>query len=178
MDGRCDSSCFDNLRSDQFDNARSLSADVWNHLSLPSMRMCGDAIHTLHFNTTELYQSSNSIHENWTSSIKSVLSGVSKIIFTSPDLDRATGQQPDFFLGRDGSLRMNPARKPSGDGVVTIEVQSQNKFDTDAKKLAHHLQKATIKDLISYFRRSNPQEKIPQDWLDLLDMVFAPRADV
>ncbi|HEY9734430.1 MAG TPA: GDSL-type esterase/lipase family protein [Drouetiella sp.] len=91
------------------------------------------------------------------------------VTFTSPAENKKSGQQPDFFLGEDGKLRPNPDKKsPNKDGSINIELQSKNKSEVDAKKLADQLQKAAIKDLISYFTRNNKGQKIPQDWLDQL----------
>lgn len=101
--------------------------------------------------------------------IRNVLDNATGISFTSAAENNQTGQQPDFFLGTDGVLRANPNKtKPNADGSINIELQAKNKYDTDAKKFADQLQKAAIKDLISYFSRSNPGAKIPQDWLDQL----------
>lgn len=102
--------------------------------------------------------------------IKPILDKASGITITSPEQNQKSGQQPDFILGSDGRLRANPNKTtPSKDGSVNIEVQSSNKSEIDSKKLANQLQKAAIKDLISYFKRDNPTGKVPQDWLDQLN---------
>lgn len=101
--------------------------------------------------------------------IRTALDSATGVNFTSAADNQASGQQPDFYLGTDGVLRPNPNKKePNADGSINIELQAKNKYDTDAKKFADQLQKAAIKDLISYFTRSNPSAKIPQDWLDQL----------
>jgi hypothetical protein len=101
--------------------------------------------------------------------IRVALNSATAITFTSASDNRQTGQQPDYFLGTDGVLRANPNKKqPNADGSINIELQAKNKFETDAKKFADQLQKAAVKDLISYFSRSNPGAKVPQDWLDQL----------
>ncbi|MBS1956270.1 MAG: M15 family metallopeptidase [Cyanobacteria bacterium SZAS-4] len=101
--------------------------------------------------------------------LRAVFDSATGVNFTSAADNQASGQQPDFYLGTDGVLRPNPNKKePNADGSINIELQAKNKYDTDAKKFADQLQKAAIKDLISYFTRSNPSAKIPQDWLDQL----------
>lgn len=101
--------------------------------------------------------------------LRTVLDSATGVNFTSAADNQASGQQPDFYLGTDGIMRANPNKKePNADGSINIELQAKNKYDTDAKKFADQLQKAAIKDLISYFSRSNPQAKIPQHWLDQL----------
>jgi len=102
--------------------------------------------------------------------IKQVLDNAKSINFTSPAQDKASGKQPDFILGEDGKLRANPKATPSKDGSVTIEVQSKNQQDRDAKKVADDLQKSSIKDMINYFKGSHPAgTPVPQDWLDMLN---------
>jgi lysophospholipase L1-like esterase len=101
--------------------------------------------------------------------LRPVFDKATGVTITSPAENKKSGQQPDFFLGEDGKLRPNPDKKtPNKDGSINIEVQSKNKSEVDAKKLADQLQKAAIKDLISYFTRNNKGQKVPQDWLDQL----------
>lgn len=101
--------------------------------------------------------------------LRTVFDKSTGVTITSPAENAKSGQQPDFFLGEDGKLRPNPDKKtPNKDGSINIELQSKNKSEVDAKKLADQLQKAAIKDLISYFTRNNKGQKVPQDWLDQL----------
>lgn len=101
--------------------------------------------------------------------LKPIFDKATGVTITSAADNQKSGQQPDFFLGEDGKLRANPDKKtPNKDGSINIEVQSKNKADVDAKKFADQMQKAAIKDLISYFAKNNPGAKIPQDWLDQL----------
>ncbi len=101
--------------------------------------------------------------------LRSVFDKATGVTITSPAENAKSGQQPDFFLGEDGKLRPNPDKKtPNKDGSINIELQSKNKSEVDAKKLADQLQKSAIKDLISYFTKNNKGQKIPQDWLDQL----------
>lgn len=101
--------------------------------------------------------------------LKSAFDNATAITFTSAADNQQNAQQPDYFLGTDGVLRANPNKtSPNADGSINIEIQAKNKYDTDAKKFADQLQKATIKDLIQYFSQNNPRAKIPQYWLDQL----------
>ncbi len=133
---------------------------------------------SLHFNTADLYPhpqqlaaaSGTEAPPMTAPQIQSLLHNASRISFTSPAQDAGSGRRPDYFLGADGKLTPNPKATPSRDGSVSIEVQSSNKSETDAKKLADQLQKATIKDLINYFKADHkPGTPIPQDWLDMLN---------
>ncbi len=101
--------------------------------------------------------------------LKPVFDKAAGVSFSSAADNQKSGQQPDFYLGEDGKLRANPNKKaPNKDGSINVELQTKNKTEVDAKKFADQLQKAAIKDLISYFAKSNPGAKIPQDWLDQL----------
>lgn len=101
--------------------------------------------------------------------IKSSLDGASAVVFSSA-ADNATNKvEPDFYLGEDGKLRANPNKTtPNEDGSINIELQTKNKSETDAIKYSDQMQKAAIKDLINYFRQSNPSGRVPQHWLDML----------
>jgi len=100
---------------------------------------------------------------------EAVMKNATSLNFTSPAQDAKSGKQPDYYLNDKGQLIKNPNAQPSKDGSTTIEVQSKNKSEVDAKKLADQMQKAQIKDLINYFKDSHPPgTKIPQDWLDML----------
>jgi hypothetical protein len=111
--------------------------------------------------------------------IKPVLDKATSVNFSTAAENEKNGTQPDFFLGEDGKLRANPNKKtPNKDGSVNIEVQNKHKSEADAKKLADQLQKAAIKDLISYLQKNNPDAKIPEEWLSILknepDLPAAP----
>lgn len=102
--------------------------------------------------------------------IREVLKNASGMRFTSAAENHNNREQPDFFLSEDGKLIANPDKSPSADGSINIEVQNKNQQqEIDSKKLADQLQKASIKELISYFLQNNPEGKIPQDWLDILN---------
>jgi hypothetical protein len=101
--------------------------------------------------------------------IRGKLDKASSVNFTSAADDAKSGVKPDYILGEDGKLRANPDKtEPNKDGSVNIEVESKNKSETQAKQYADKLQKAAIKDLISYFQQSHPKGRVPQDWLDQL----------
>lgn len=102
--------------------------------------------------------------------IRQVLDRAGGVIFSTAEQNKRSGAEPDFILGEDGKLRANP-KKPirSADGTINIEIESKKRSaETNSILLADQLQKAAIKDLINYFRQSNPGAKIPQDWLDQL----------
>ena len=101
--------------------------------------------------------------------IRGKLDKASSVNFTSAADDAKNGVKPDYILGEDGKLRANPDKtEPNKDGSVNIEVESKNKSEVQAKQYADKLQKAAIKDLISYFQQSHPKGRVPQDWLDQL----------
>jgi hypothetical protein len=63
------------------------------------------------------------------------------------------GKAPDYFLGADGKLTANPAKSPSADGSITIQVAD--------KKAAQQLELATINSKIAYWQRANPGKDVP-----------------
>lgn len=94
------------------------------------------------------------------------------VAFTTEAQNKKSGNIPDFILGADGKLTRNPAKKqPDKDGSVSIEVQSANKSELDAKKVATALQKQWAKSMIELWQRSpyHKGEKIPNDWQALVD---------
>lgn len=94
------------------------------------------------------------------------------VAFTTEAQNKKSGTVPDFILGADGKLTRNPAKKqPNKDGSLTIEVQSSNKSEMDAKKAANALQKQWAKSMIELWQRSpyHKGEKIPNDWQALVD---------
>lgn len=94
------------------------------------------------------------------------------VAFTTEAQNKKSGTVPDFILGADGKLTRNPAKKqPNKDGSLTIEVQSSNKSELDAKKAANALQKQWAKSMIEMWQRSpyHKGEKIPNDWQALVD---------
>lgn len=147
----------------------ALSAQMWRDMPRSGGRANTDLPATLNLETAQLYggQSVDATADQVRAAVKNATS----INFTSPAQDAKSGQQPDFILGEDGKLKANPLKTtPSKDGSITIEIQSKNKTETDAKKLADQMQKSTIKDLINYFKNSHPPgTKLPQDWLDQLN---------
>ncbi|MBI2812436.1 MAG: hypothetical protein HYX67_16645 [Candidatus Melainabacteria bacterium] len=101
--------------------------------------------------------------------IKSKLDSASGIVFSSAADNVENKVEPDFYLGEDGKLRANPKKTaPNEDGSVNIELQTKNKNESDAIKYSDQMQKAAVKDLINYFRQSNPNGRVPQHWLDML----------
>jgi lysophospholipase L1-like esterase len=101
--------------------------------------------------------------------LRPIFDKASGVSFSTPAENAKSGQQPDFFLGADGKLKANPDKKtPNKDDSINVELQTKNKTEVDGKKVADQLQKAAIKDLISYFTRNNKGQKVPQDWLNQL----------
>lgn len=147
----------------------ALSAQMWRDMPRTGGRNPADLPATLNLETAQLYGGQPA--EASPDQVRAALRNATSINFTSPAQDAKSGQQPDFILGEDGKLKANPLKTtPSKDGSITIEIQSKNKTETDAKKLADQLQKSTIKDLINYFKNSHPPgTKLPQDWLDQLN---------
>lgn len=146
----------------------SLSSHTWDNMprvAAPHRELPG----SLDFSVHNIYPEAMQARSVPVSEVRHALEHAPSITFSSPAQDAKAHREPDYFLGADGKLRANPNAKPSKDGSINIEVQSKNKSETDAKKLADQLQKAAIKDLISYFRKNNPQGKIPEDWLAMLN---------
>lgn len=101
-----------------------------------------------------------------------VLDKAKSVKFTTEAQNKKSGEIPDFILGTDGKLTRNPAKKePNKDGSITIELQTANKSEFDAKKAANALQKLWAKNMIELWKRSpyHKGEKIPPDWQGLLD---------
>jgi hypothetical protein len=141
---------------------------MWRDMPLNSVRRPSELPRVINFE--DVFNGQPMVPPATADQMRSVLKDAKSINFTSPAQDAKSGQQPDYFLGADGKLRPNPLKTtPNKDGSVNIEVQSKNKNEIDSKKLADQLQKATIKDLINYFKNSHPAgTKVPQDWLDML----------
>ncbi|GEM_PF-3450810 len=156
----------------------ALSQHAWDNMPRPATKPAATPPESLIFNTDQIYRSYTHLEpvpqaeaNGMTKpQIESALHNATAINFTSPAQDARAGRQPDYILGEDGKLRPNPNATPSKDGSITIEVASKNKDEIDAKKLADQLQKATIKDLLYYFKNSHPPgTPLPQDWLDQLN---------
>ncbi len=104
--------------------------------------------------------------------IQKITDSAKSIKLSTEAQNKKSGEVPDYILGADGRLTANPAKKvPNKDGSVSIEVQSNNKSELDAKKAANALQKQWAKSMIEIWKRSpyHKGEKIPSDWQALLD---------
>lgn len=125
---------------------------------------------SLNFNA-EIYGDGwkNSLPSASSEQIKSSLDRASGIVFSSAADNAKDKVEPDFYLGEDGKLRANPNKTAANqDGSINIELQTKNKNESDSIKYADQMQKAAVKDLINYFRQSNPNGRVPQHWLDML----------
>ncbi len=104
--------------------------------------------------------------------VKPVLDKASAINYSSASENQAAGVEPDFILGTDGQMRANPKKtSPNADGSINIQVDggadTQDKIQ--ALKSANENQKASIREMIRYFQKNNPNAKIPGEWLDQLE---------
>lgn len=106
------------------------------------------------------------------SAVKPVLDKASAINYSSAAENQAAGVEPDFILGTDGQMRANPKKTaPNADGSINIQLDggadAQDKIQ--AMKSANENQKASIREMIRYFQKNNPNAKIPGEWLDQLE---------
>jgi len=125
------------------------------------------------------------------STIKPVLDGASKVNYSTGAENAAAGVEPDFIMGTDGQIRANPKKiAPNPDGSINIQMEGvgadgqsiQDK--TEAMKSASENQKASIRELIRYFQKNNPNAQVPTEWLwqlekqpDLPNPSSEPRRD-
>ncbi len=103
--------------------------------------------------------------------VKPILDKASAINYSSAAENQAAGVEPDFILGTDGQMRANPKKTaPNADGSINVQVEGDNSQDKiQAMKSASENQKASIRELIRYFQKNNPNAKIPGEWLDQLE---------
>lgn len=108
--------------------------------------------------------------ENW-STIKPSLDMASAINYSTAAENQAAGVEPDFILGTDGQIRANPNKtQPSPDGSINIQLEGENNQDkVQALRSANEAQKASVRELIRYFQKHNPNAKIPTEWLEQLE---------
>jgi uncharacterized membrane protein YgcG len=92
--------------------------------------------------------------------IQPILNSAKSVEMVGSDHDPSV--VPDFILGADGKLTANPAKKePSPDGKITIEVQGAKQSEIAAAKLNNENQKASAREMISYFQKNNPGAQVP-----------------
>jgi hypothetical protein len=153
-------------------DSSTLSTHLWDQM--PPAAGAAPEPTSLNFATAaDIYKSATVADSSPAASpatITPLLDKASGINFTTPAQDGKSGTQPNFFMTADGQLHKNPEAKPDPSGKITIELQMKNKDEVNAKKTATQLQKATVKDLINFFKASHPPgTKLPQDWLDQLN---------
>lgn len=108
------------------------------------------------------------------SAVKPQLDGASAINYSTASENAAAGVEPDFILGSDGQMRQNPKKTtPNADGSINVQIegngQQNNQDKTEALKSASENQKASIREMIRYFQKNNPNATIPTEWLWQLD---------
>jgi Phage tail lysozyme len=152
-------------------DSSNLSSGMWDQMPRPTTGAATEATQ-LNFAVNDIYKAATIADASPPPSpaaIAPVLKKASSIDFTTPAQDGKNGTQPDYFMSDDGQLHKNANGKPDPGGKITIELQTKNKNEVDAKNVAAQLQKATVKDLINYFKKSHPAgTPIPQDWMDQL----------
>lgn len=107
--------------------------------------------------------------ENW-SAIKPALDNATAINYSTAAENASAGVEPDFIMGTDGQIRANPNKTtPNPDGSINIQMEGGgaqgNQDKIEALKSASENQKASIRELIRYFQKNNPQASIPTEWL-------------
>jgi hypothetical protein len=149
----------------------ALSTHLWDQMPPPAGAAPEPT--SLNFAATDIYKTAALADSSPPASAAdtgAILGKASSIDFTTAAQDAKTGNQPDYFMSEDGQLHKNPNAKPDPSGKISIEVQTKNKNQVDAKLAVSQLQKATVKDLMNYFKASHPPgTKLPQDWLDQLN---------
>lgn len=108
------------------------------------------------------------------SSVKPQLDGATAINYSTASENAAAGVEPDFILGADGQMRQNPKKTaPNPDGSINVQIegsgQQNDQSKTEALKSASENQKASIREMIRYFQKNNPNATIPTEWLWQLD---------
>ncbi len=100
------------------------------------------------------------------SQAKPIFDKATAVNFSTAAENAANHVEPDYILGSDGQLRANPKKTtPSPDGKVNIQVESEQGGTAEAIKSASESQKASIREMIRYFQKNNPQAQVPLEWL-------------
>lgn len=106
--------------------------------------------------------------------VKPQLDGATAINYSTASENAAAGVEPDYILGTDGQMRPNPKKTaPNPDGSINIQMegngQQGNQDKIEALKSASENQKASIREMIRYFQKNNPNASVPTEWLWQLD---------
>ncbi|GEM_PF-2251534 len=90
------------------------------------------------------------------------------IRFSSAAENQQAHREPDYYLTPQGKLVANPSAKPSADGSINIEIQSQdqqnNKSLKDAIQHETENQRAWAKDMIRLWQKDHPNQQ-PPSWM-------------
>lgn len=102
--------------------------------------------------------------------MKALLDEASKLAIDTTLHDKQAGIEPDIIIDKHGVPHLNPFRRRLGpDETVFVALEADDNWrEISAAQAADQLQKACVRDLISYFEMQNPGASIPDEWLSVL----------
>lgn len=93
--------------------------------------------------------------------------------FSTPLDNEASGERADYSLviGTDGYLRLEPigGADSMADGRINVEIDAGNKSLAEAIKNADKNLKEYVREMMSYWSKSNPNQPYPAWWQGILD---------
>lgn len=95
-----------------------------------------------------------------------ILKNASNVDFSTPEMNKASGKQPDFFINAAGKFTKNPNANSKPGDPLNIEIQS------NGGELINQAQGSAIQSIIDLFLAKHPGlASFPHTWQEVLELL-------
>ncbi|PZM77142.1 MAG: hypothetical protein DKT66_28295 [Candidatus Melainabacteria bacterium] len=138
--------------------AANLASEAWQ-LPFSTERIQSAEPSQLSF--PDIFKSGKTMSDALSPEMENVLKNASNVEFSTAEMNKRMGKEPDYFVGTGGKLSKNPNSKAKPGDPINIEIQNAQQADD--------VQKAVIQNVLDIFRASHPSmQQFPRSFDEVM----------
>lgn len=138
--------------------AANLASDAWRHPFM-SERIRSAEPNQLTF--PDIFNTGKATSDALAPEMESVLKNTASVEFSTSEMNKLAGKEPDYIVGAGGRLTKNPNSRAKPGDPINIEIQNA--------QLVDEVQKAVIQNVLDSFRSSHPaMQQFPSSFNDVM----------
>lgn len=115
-----------------------------------------------HLSFSDIFQQAGSISSDQTpAELENIFKNASNVEFSTPEMNKLSGKQPDYTVDAQGKLTKNPNSRAKPGDPLNIEIQTDG--------MPGEAQKAVVQAMLDAFKSTHPfASEFPQSWDEVM----------
>ncbi|MBA3859121.1 MAG: hypothetical protein C0508_01255 [Cyanobacteria bacterium PR.023] len=138
--------------------AANLASDAWQ---LPFMPERIQSAEPNQLSFSDIFNIEKASSDAFAPEMESALKSASNVEFSTSEMNKLAGKEPDYIVGVGGKITKNPNSRAKPGDPINIEIQNAQQVD--------EAQKAVIQNVLDTFRSSHPaMQQFPSSFNDIM----------